>query len=307
MTIPNYQQVMLPLLGTLRGGTERSIADCRRELAVHFELSESELAELLPSGRTPKFNSRVNWGKTYLEKALAIKSTSRGVIQITERGSDLLAEGLTDLTTNQLAVRSPELREWIDSYSSSTGGGKVEVARATAVAQELPPAEFLDISFRRYKESVQEELLERIGQMPPEFFERLVVDLLLRLGYGGASGSGIALGKSGDHGVDGVIYQDKLGLDLLYVQAKRWGGSVGGSIVREFAGALSAHRANKGVIITTSTFTRDAWQDAERMGSRIVLIDGLRLSELLYETGLGLVTEATLAMKRLDSDYFEGA
>ena len=172
---------------------------------------------------------------------------------------------------------------------------------------DLPPDESLDSSYRRYRESVQSEVLDRIKQMPPAFFERLVVGtLLLKLGYGGPFGNGVTLGRSGDRGVDGVIHQDKLGLDLLYVQAKRWEGSVGGSVVREFAGALSAHRARKGVILTTATFTRDAWNDAERMGERIVLIDGPRLAELLYETGLGLVTEATFEMKRIDSDYFEG-
>lgn len=214
-----------------------------------------------------------------------------------------LLEFLSDGHNRTLA----ECREWKEvsraaqvQVSSTDGSPNFEAA------PKLPPDESLDFSFRRYREAVQSELVDLVKSMPPEFFERLVVDLLLRLGYGGPFGSGLHLGRTGDRGIDGVINQDKLGLDLLYVQAKRWQDSVGAPIVREFAGALSAHRARKGVIITTSWFTRDAQIDAERMGERIVLIDGATLAELMYDTGLGLSTYSTFELKRVDSDYFGG-
>lgn len=306
--IPDYEAIMWPLLQFLSDGHTRSMQECRENLSVHFALSEDELAELLPSGRVPIFNSRVHWAKTYLVKAGALESQARGFVRIAERGRALLAEGLGGLKTRDLNSRFEEMREWTEASRLGTSSGRStpEPDLGENDLQNLPPNESLDASFRRYRESVQSDVLERIKRMPPAFFERLVVDLLLRLGYGGPFGTGITLGRSGDHGVDGVIHQDKLGLDLLYVQAKRWDGVVGGSVIREFAGALSAHRAGKGVIITTSGFSRDAIVDAERMGQRIVLIDGAKLAELLYETGLGLVTDATFEIKRLDSDYFEG-
>lgn len=306
--IPTFETVMLPLLRILEDGNERSTRECGEALANEFALTPEEVAELLPSGRMPRFNSRVNWAKTYLAKAGVVRSVGRGRIQITDRGRQLLLENLTRLDSALLADRFAEFREWRDASRNDGADRRSGPSASTAAVAvgDLPPAESLDSSYRRYREAVQSEVLDRIKQMPPAFFERLVVDLLLKLGYGGPFGTGVTLGRSGDRGVDGVIHQDKLGLDLLYVQAKRWEGPVGGSVVREFAGALSAHRARKGVILTTATFTRDAWTDAERMGERIVLIDGPRLAELLYETGLGLVTEATFEMKRIDSDYFEG-
>jgi restriction system protein len=276
-------------------------------LANHFDVTEAEWAQLLPSGRTPVFNSRVHWAKTYLEKAGLLQSTARGRVQVTDAGIALSKEPLTSISTRELEQRYAQMREWRAlSRRAVTAVTNGDAPSVVSEAVELPPDESLELSFRRYREAVQGEVLDRIKAMPPAFFERLVVDLLLGLGYGGPFGTGMALGRSGDHGVDGVIHQDKLGLDLLYVQAKRWEGSVGSAVIREFAGSLSAHRARKGVIITTSTFTRDAWTDAERMGERIVLIDGLKLAELVYETGLGLVTDASFEMKRIDSDYFEG-
>jgi restriction system protein len=302
--IPDYETFMSPLLTIMADGNERTIRECRDILAREFALTDAELSELLPSGRMPKFNSRVHWAKTYLEKAGALDSTGRGRIRITDRGLDLISERGSPINSALLVARFDEMREWRDASRAAPSARRRTQPEAEA-SPELPPDESLDSSFRRYREAIQSEVLDRIKQMPPGFFERLVVDLLMKLGYGGPFGSGMTLGRSGDRGVDGVIHQDKLGLDLLYVQAKRWEGNVGGSVVREFAGALSAHRARKGVIITTSTFTRDAVADAERMGERIVLIDGPKLAELLYETGLGLVTEATLEMRRIDSDYFD--
>jgi restriction system protein len=305
--IPDFQSVMLPLLQVAADGKTRTIRECREQLATHFALSGEELAEVLPSGRTPRFSSRVHWAKTYLEKAGVLTSPTRGTIQITDRGRALLAEQVSELSTALLASRFEEMRTWRESSRIAGSPKRGRFVEEKETSLELPPDEAIEESFRRYREAVQSEILGRIKTMPPAFFERLVVDLLLRLGYGGPFGKGLTQGGSGDRGIDGVIHQDKLGLDLLYVQAKRWEGSVGGSVVREFAGALSAHRARKGVIITTSSFTKDAVSDGERMGERIVLIDGPKLAELLYETGLGLVTEATFAMKRIDSDYFEGA
>ncbi len=171
--------------------------------------------------------------------------------------------------------------------------------------EKLSPEEALATSYQQIRASVEAEVLDRAKAMSPERFEKLVLDLLLKLGYGGPFGSGVHIGKSGDGGVDGVIRQDKLGLELIYIQAKRWQGSVGPSTVREFAGSLSAHRARKGVIITTSTFTAEARKDAERMGDRIVLVDGSQLATLMYEVGLGVAVASTYEIKSPDSDYFE--
>jgi restriction system protein len=209
------------------------------------------------------------------------------------------------VTTALLTDRFEEMRAWRRARRPRIPDNRTTVEAAGNGS--LTPEEALAASYSQIRESVESDVLERAKAMPPDRFERLVLDLLLRLGYGGPLGWSVHLGKSGDGGIDGVIQQDKLGLDQIYVQAKRWQGSVGSSIVREFAGSLSTHRARKGVIITTSTFTTDAKRDADRMGDRIVLIDGAELAALMYEVGLGVTVAATYELKRPDSDYFDPA
>lgn len=297
---------MRPFLECLSDGADRTIAECRDWIADRLAISDEERSVLLPSGRVPLLNSRVHWAKTYLTKAGAVVSTARGSVRISDRGRELLQTKVGRITTADLAGVSPEFQAWRESSRTSSARARPTVNEDPSPTAMLGPEESLEINFQQYQDALQDELLEVVKGMRAESFERLVVDLLLRLGYGGTHGHGLQLGGTGDHGVDGVINQDKLGLDLLYVQAKRWEGSVGSPTVREFAGSLSAHRARKGVIITTSSFTRDARLDAERMGERIVLIDGKTLASLMYETGLGLTTYSTFELKRVDSDYFDG-
>ena len=304
MAIPHYPTLMLPLLKKVADGQPHTFGELVRRLADEFALTEEERNQLKPSGRGLLFNNRVGWARTSLVKAGLLEPEGRGVVRITPRGQALLEEGQAELTDDMLAERFPEYAEW---RRPSRGRRSLNetAERASDVADELPPEEQLEASYRRLRASVEEELLQAVKAMSPAFFERLVVDLLLRLGYGWSETSGEALGRSGDGGIDGVIRQDKLGLDLVYVQAKRWDNPVGSPVVRAFAGSLAAHRAKKGVLITTSTFTKDARADAERMGERIVLVDGQELAALMYETGLGVSTTATYEIRKVDSDYFD--
>jgi restriction system protein len=293
---------MLPLLEVLADGRERTAAECREALANRFSLTPEDLEARLRSG-VNVFADRVHWTATYLVKAGLLVRPRRGALQITERGLELLAESPERIDIPFLVNRYEEFRAWRNAsrqaVENTSPGGPATAPGA------LSPEEALLSSYEQIRESVEADLLDRVRSVSPERFEKLVLDLLLKLGYGGAFGSGIHLGRSGDGGIDGVIQQDKLGLDLIYVQAKRWQGNVGPSTVREFAGALSAHRADKGVIITTSSFTAEAKKDAERMAGRIALIDGAQLASLMYEFDLGVSVVSTFVVKRPDSDYFE--
>jgi restriction system protein len=293
---------MLPLLEVLADGRERTAAECREALASRFSLTPEDLEARLRSG-VNVFADRVHWTATYLVKAGLLVRPRRGALQITERGLELLAESPERIDVALLANRYEEFRAWQrgsrQAVENTFPGGPATAPGA------LSPEEALVSSYEQIRESVEADLLDRVRSVSPDRFEKLVLDLLLKLGYGGAFGSGIHLGRSGDGGIDGVIQQDKLGLDLIYVQAKRWQGNVGPATVREFAGALSAHRANKGVIITTSSFTAEAKKDAERMAGRIALIDGSQLASLMYEFDLGVSVVSTFVVKRPDSDYFE--
>ncbi len=303
--VPDYESLMLPLLAILADGQERTSAECRNELASRFKLTDEDLAARIPSGSL-LFSSRLHWASTYLAKAGVVERPRRGSVRISERGRALLAEHPVSLDTVLLTERYAELRDWRQQIRQ--GGGAKQLPQDSlqpGMSEQLSPEEALATSYQQIRDSVEADLLDRAKSMPPERFEKLVLDLLLKLGYGGPFGSGVHLGKGGDGGVDGVIQQDKLGLELIYIQAKRWQNSVGPSTVREFAGSLSAHRAKKGVIMTTSTFTAEARKDAERMGDRIVLVDGSELAALMYEVGLGVAIASTYEIKRPDSDYFE--
>ncbi len=299
--IPDYETLMLPLLQLLEGGETRSIAECRSKLAGHFDLTSEELTQFIPSGRTLLFSGRVHWAKTYLGKAGAVESPARGQVRITDRGRELLALRLDRVTTALLTERYEEMREWRRASRAPNQTGPV--ATDVEGVGGLSPDEALEASYRRIREATESDLLERARATSPEQFEQLVVDLLLALDYGGPSGSGIRLGRSGDGGVDGVIQQDKLGFERIYVQAKRWQASVGPSVVREFASSLRLRGATKGVIITTSTFTDVAVTEAERLG--VVLVHGGTLAELMFDVGLGVSVVSTYSVKRVDAGYFE--
>jgi restriction system protein len=297
--IPSYEAIMRPLLEEVADGQDHGLADLRSSLGQRFSLTPDELAELLPSGRTSVFYSRVHWAKTYLTKAGTLSQPRRGVVRITSRGRELVQERV-DVNTALLTDRFEEMRAF--RALSRAGRGRRTPGH---VDEKVTPLEAITSGYQRLRAATEADILERAKAMPADRFEDLVVALLLRLGYGGTHGDGAPLGRSGDGGVDGVIRQDKLGLELIYVQAKRWLGTVSSSVVREFAGSIAAKRAHKGVILTTAAFSKDALADAERMSDRIVLVDGPRLAELMFDVGLGVSTDATYEVKRIDSDYFE--
>lgn len=303
MTIPTYEALMLPILRNLANSGEQKIADLRTALASQLHLTYEDLAAMLPSGKTPTFNSRVHWAKTYLQKAGVVESRARGTVRITDRGEMLFRENLEGITTRLLTERYEEMRAW--RAASERIEDRKRAPSAQVAMESQTPQERFEESYAKLRADTEEELLARVKTMLPAAFERLVVDLIRRLGYGGAGDVASAIGRSGDGGIDGVVHEDALGLDVVYVQAKRWEGNVGGSVVRQFAGSLSARRARKGVIITTSAFTSDARDDASRMNERIVLVDGRSLARYMYDTGLGLTIDATFELKRLDIGYFE--
>lgn len=296
MPVPDFQAVMRPWLELASDGEDHVLQEVIVALGDRFELSPDERAEMLPSGFQAKFTNRVAWAATHLNKAGALKRVGRGRYRITERGKALLASN-EPITIAQLSAY-PEYQEFKTR-------GKV-VGTPVSVFEDVTPAEAIDAAIQSIRSAVSTELLDRIKAAPPDFFERLVVDLLLAMGYGGSRrDAGQAVGKSGDGGIDGVIKEDRLGLDAVYIQAKRWEGPVGRPVVQQFSGSLDLHKATKGVLITTSSFTADARDYVKSIGKRIILIDGFQLAELLMDNEVGVVTEATYRLVRVDPGFFE--
>jgi restriction system protein len=299
MTIPDYQTVMLPLLRLLGDERERPLREVVADLADDFELSEDERRELLPSGSQPVFRNRVGWARTYLKKAGLVESPSRGVLHITSRGLKVLAETPARIDVKYLE-RFPEFVEFRSSGKREPNGGDEDAKDDTET-----PEEVLEAAYEKIREDLETEVLDQVNRCTPAFFESLVVDLLVRMGYGGSrKDAGEAVGRTGDGGIDGIIKEDRLGLDTIYIQAKRWDGTVGRPEIQKFAGALQGQRARKGVFITTGSFSREAEEYAGMIETKIVLIDGRTLGRLMIDHGLGVTTTATYDVKRIDSDYF---
>ena len=291
---------MLPLLRLTGDQQEHSMAELVETLAKEFQLTPEDRRQMLPSGRQTAFENRVGWAKTYMKKAGLLESTGRGRIRITKRGLDLLKEGPSRLDAKFLRLY-PEFVKFQDA-TPEDGGRKAPVKSGSPGTLE----EILESTYSELTHMLAQELLERIKKCPPEFFERLVVDLLVAMGYGGSrSDAGRAIGRARDEGVDGVISEDKLGLDVIYVQAKRWQNPVGRPLVQAFAGSLEGQRARKGVMITTSEFTDDAKEYVKRIEKRIILMDGLALAKNMIQHNIGVTEVATYPMKRIDLDYFE--
>ena len=310
MGIPDYQSIMQPLLQAIADGEEHLSEAYRDQIARHFGVSPEERRTLLPSGRYPVFASRVSWAATYLAKAGLIERTGRKRIRITDRGQEALRQ-----STNQLRIDTTYLSQFPEfiefrQRSSSTNEREPSLIPPQSVNvngdEESSPDDRLVASYQEIRRALAEELLERIKQGSPRFFERIVIELLVAMGYGGShADADQSVGGSGDNGVDGIIKEDKLGLDKVYIQAKRWDNPVGRPIVQGFAGSLEGYRARKGVFLTTSTFTRDAQEYVERIEKQIVLIDGEQLAQLLIEHDVGVTTIQTYQIKRVDTDYFE--
>lgn len=296
---------MLPLLRQLADGSQYTSKDLYDSLANAYGLTEGERQELLSSGRQPLFHNRVGWAQTYLKKAGLVVSPRRGVYQITERGKNVLVEGPIEITAEYL-MRFREFAEFRTGTEDKIAGEtSVADTPPSEVESESTPEDLLKLGYRRIRQLLADELLTKVKSCSPRFFELLVVDLLVKMGYGGSQwDAGKAIGRSGDGGIDGIIKEDKLGLDVIYLQAKRWEGTVGRPEIQKFVGALQGQRAKKGVFITTSSFTKEAVEYVKMIDTRIVLVSGTELSELMIDHGIGVTPFETYEIKKMDYDYF---
>jgi restriction system protein len=302
MPIPDFQTLMLPLLETLCDGKEWLMRDVTAQLADRFELSEEERQQKMPSGENKLFVNRVAWAKAHLKAAGLIDNPSRGKVRIANEGRRVLASRPARITIATLK-RYPSYLAFAGQTDSAQP--QPQTPAADPVEQKTP-RELLDASYRALRNATAEELLSRLKTCSPGFFEKAVVKLLLAMGYGGVAGEGLVTGKAGDGGIDGLIKEDKLGLDVVCLQAKRWEGSVGRPVVQGFVGSMDYVRARKGVILTTSSFTRDALDYVERIeGKKVVLIDGERLANLMIEHGVGVTTAQVYELKEISNDFFD--
>jgi restriction system protein len=301
MPIPDYQTCMLPFLGLLKNGSEISLRDAEDLLAQHFELSALERAELLPSGQQGVFKNRIGWARTYLKKAGLIDSPKRATFRITERGRQVLNAGPAKIDIKYLE----QFPEFVLFRETSKPSGQTVLSEEIAVAGTTPE-EAIELAAQGLRDQLAQELLARILNCSPTFFEQLVVELLVKMGYGGSRrDAGERIGQTGDGGIDGIIKEDRLGLDVVFIQAKRWQGSVGRPEIQKFVGALQGQRARKGVFITTSTYTAEALDYVSRIDTKVVLVDGKQLAGLMIDYDVGVAASASYVVKRIDSDYFE--
>ncbi len=304
MPIPDFQTVMLPLLRFAADGGQRSVSDARDHLAVHFSLSDEEREQRLPSGRQRTFDNRVAWAVSYLKQAGLLSSPARARFAITQSGRDVLTAPPERITIAFLSDLSPEFRE----FRTARREGQAKDSADNDVSGDTDtPEELLEKADKTLRRALEGELLQRVKHASPAFFEQIVLRLLVAMGYGGSlSDAAEHLGRSGDDGVDGVINEDKLGLDVVHVQAKRWADSpVRRPDVQSFAGSLEGQRSRKGVFITTSHFTSDARQYVGRIEKRIVLIDGAELVRLMIEHGVGVEEVHSYHVLRLDETFFD--
>ncbi len=297
MAIPDYQSIMLPLLKFAGDKKEHSISEAIEKISKLFNLSEDEKKELLPSGQQPIVSNRTAWAKTYLKKAGLLESTKRSYFKITENGLGVLKENPAEINVKYLD-RFPKFTEFRTL--------KKEENEPQEQDGQQTPQELLEFSYQKINNELAQEILKTVKITQSDFFERLVVELLLKMGYGGSrKDAGEAIGKSGDEGIDGIIKEDKLGLDVIYIQAKKWEGTVGRPEIHKFVGALHGQGAKKGVFLTTSNFSKEALEYASNISDpKIVLIDGIQLANLMIDNDIGVSKVATYDIKKIDSDYF---
>ncbi len=301
MSIPDFQTLMLPLLKVVADGREYRLRDVLELLAQEFLVTDDERQHLLPSGRYPTFDNRVAWAKTYLKKAGLIDQPRRAYFQITDRGREVLRSAPSFINMRYLE-RFPEYVAFKES-SEQVETQQELVQQGTS--QSETPEELIESGARTIRKELAGEVLLRVKSCSPAFFERLVVELLVKMGYGGTrQDAGRAIGRSGDEGIDGVIHEDRLGLDVIYLQAKRWEGVVGRPEIQKFVGALQGQRAKKGVFITTSDFTKEAIEYVRNIDNKVVLISGTLLASLMMDHNIGVSLAATYEIKKIDSDYF---
>jgi restriction system protein len=293
MTIPTYEQVMLPLLKIAGDKQEHSKRQAVEKLAVDFRLTPNDRRVMLPSGREELFANRVGWASTYLKKANLVEMTRWGYFKITDRGIELLNQNPTKIDAKYL-YHYKEFKDFINP------------------SQELEPnpgspEEMVGTAYENLNNNLALDVLQQLKKVTPKLFEQIVVDLLVKMGYGGSQkDAGEAIGGVNDEGIDGIIKEDKLGLDTIYIQAKRWDNFVvGRPEVQKFAGALQGKRAKKGIFITTSKYTNEAHEYAKAIENKIILIDGTQLAQFMIDFNIGVSTVNTYAIKKIDNDYFE--
>jgi restriction system protein len=300
--IPDFQSVFLPFLKFHGDGKPHTTNEAEEYLANFFHLTDTERQELLPSGKQARFRNRVAWTASHLKQARLVEPVSRGVYQITDRGQEVLRENPLKLNLPYL-MRFPEFQEFRMRRSVPEEETKAEQTREEHSTQT--PEELLEGTYQALRNILARELLEKIKASSPFFFEQVVIDLLVAMGYGGSRIEAASLTKRGsDDGIDGIIKEDKLGLDTIYVQAKRWDGVVGRPVVQAFSGSLDGVRARKGVLLTTSRFSSDALDYVARIEKKIVLIDGEKLADLMIEHNVGVSEAQRYVIKKVDADYF---
>ncbi|GCA68544.1 Mrr restriction system protein [Microcystis aeruginosa NIES-2519] len=304
MPISDFQSIMLPLLKILADGKVYKYREIFEALVREFQVTEAERKEMLPSGQQEIFANRVGWAKTYLKKAGLIESPQRATFVISEKGKEILSQNPARIDAKFLR-QFPEFQEF-NRVNKQNETITLESNLSTS-DQEQNPEELLENSYQEIRQALATDLLSILRKLSPDAFEKLVVELLVKMGYGGSiRDAGKAVGKSGDQGIDGIIKEDRLGLDIIYIQAKRWAdnNAVGRPEIQKFVGALAGQGAKKGIFITTSYFTQEALEYAPRNEIKIVLIDGEELGQLMIDYNLGVSTQKIYEIKRIDHDYF---
>lgn len=300
MTIPTYEQFMYPFLDYLGDEQEHTLKEQYEYLPKFFNLSEDELEELLPSGKQSIVVNRIGWARTYLKNAGLIVSPKRAVFRITDRGRSIL----NDPSIKE--INEAVLKQFPEFIAFKYGKNDETALEPSNIEDSNTPLEIIEKNFNLLKHSLQHELLTKIMECSPIFFEQLIVELLVAMGYGGSiKDAGKAVGKSGDGGIDGIIKEDVLGLDKIYLQGKRWSNPVSRPDIQAFVGSLLGVKANKGVFITTSRFTKEAIEYAQNVDRSLILIDGDKLTDLMFEYNVGVSNESVLKLKKIDLDYFE--
>ncbi len=304
--IPDYQTLMLPLLKFIHDGQVYNTQNAVTHLIKEFKLTEEEINEWLPSKKQKTFSNRVHWAKAYLKMADAVENVSKGLFKISDRGIVILKSNPSSLSVKYLIDKFPDFEQKINKYRYKKKDSSNLQSDTFIEPSTQTPEEQIELSYQKIRQSLEQEILSKLKTIHPSFFEKIVVELLVKMGYGGSiAEAGKATRYTNDEGIDGIIKEDKLGLDVIYIQAKRWEGTVSRPEIQKFVGALAGQRAKKGVFITTSNFSKDAVAYAAQMDTKIVLIDGEDFAQYMIDYNLGVSVQSTYEVKKIDFDYFE--
>lgn len=302
MAIPKYNEMYRPFLDCLQDGQSHSFKAVKESVALAIGVAAEERGALLPSGKQAIYDNRIGWTRTYLKKAGLLESPTRGVFVLTEEGRKVLAE-------NPVLINDDYLRKYESFRAFKNPIDSLELTTVITAIDDTPQDVF-DSAYLQINASLEDELITEIWKQSPLFFEKLVVQLLEKMGYGGSlAGAGTVTKQSGDEGIDGIIREDKLGFNLIYIQAKKWelDKKIGRPEIQKFVGALAGQGAVKGLFISTSQFTKESYAYAERQHTtKVILVDGSQLTKLMVEYGLGVHTQAIYEIKQIDADFFNG-